>query len=395
MRQTLERVVLWWALLGGVGLLLIVGATAFNIGAFAADMVARRFGASVHAFPGYEDFVRLTVSAAVLMLFPYCQLRRGHVAVDLLVERMPQRVQRAIDAISLIGMTLLVLFLLYWMVIGMAETRADHAVSRVLGWPEWPFYLPGLVSLGALGPGRCRRCRPDLAGPARVMTEREIVGIVGLVVLFVLLMLRIPVGLTMIAVGIGGSYVLSLVAPHLRFEPYLRGFKTLLWNTVANYELSVVPLFVLMGFLAAHANLSRDLFQGVNALIGRLRGGVAMAAVGACASFGAVCGSSLATASTMGKVALPELKRMRYEGSFATGTLAAGGTLGILIPPSVPLVIYAIIVEASIIEMFQAAIVPGLIAVAGFIAVIALLVRLRPERAPAACRCRRTSGARH
>ena len=107
-----------------------------------------------------------------------------------------------------------------------------------------------------------------------------------------------------------------------------------------------------------------------------------MAAVGACAGFGAVCGSSLATASTMGQVALPELKRMRYEGSLATGTLAAGGTLGILIPPSVPLVIYAIIVEASIIEMFQAAIVPGLIAVAGFIAVIALLVRLRPERAP-------------
>jgi tripartite ATP-independent transporter DctM subunit len=195
-------------------------------------------------------------------------------------------------------------------------------------------------------------------------------------------MLRIPVGLTMVGVGIGGSYVLSLAAPHLRFEPYLRGFKTLLWNTVANYDLSVVPLFILMGFLAAHANLSRDLFQGMNALIGRVRGGVAMAAVGACAGFGAVCGSSLATASTMGRVALPELRRMRYEGSFATGTLAAGGTLGILIPPSVPLVIYAIIVEASIIEMFQAAIVPGLIAVAGFVAVIALSVRLRPERAP-------------
>jgi TRAP-type C4-dicarboxylate transport system permease small subunit len=147
LRDRLERVVTWWALLGGVGLLLIVGATAFNVGAFTADRVARIFGASVGAFPGYEDFVRLVVSAAVLMLFPYCQLRRGHVAVDLLVERMPQPVQRVIDAISLMGMTVLVLFLLYWMVIGMAETRADHAVSRVLGWPEWPFYLPGLVSL--------------------------------------------------------------------------------------------------------------------------------------------------------------------------------------------------------------------------------------------------------
>jgi TRAP-type C4-dicarboxylate transport system permease small subunit len=147
LRDILERVVLWWALLGGVGLLLIVGATAFNIGAFAADMVAQKFGASVGAFPGYEDFVRLMVSAAVLMLFPYCQLRRGHVAVDLFVEQMPQPVQRAIDAISLIGMTVLVVFLLYWMVIGMVETRADQAVSRVLEWPEWPFYLPGLVSL--------------------------------------------------------------------------------------------------------------------------------------------------------------------------------------------------------------------------------------------------------
>ena len=106
--------------------------------------------------------------------------------------------------------------------------------------------------------------------------------------------------------------MLSLVVPYLRFEPYLKQFKTLLWNTVANYELSVVPLFVLMGYLASHANLSRDLFQGVNALVGRFRGGVAMAAIGACAGFGAVCGSSLATASTMGRVALPELKRMDY-----------------------------------------------------------------------------------
>jgi TRAP-type C4-dicarboxylate transport system permease small subunit len=147
LRETLERVVLWWALAGGVGLLLIVGATAFNVGAFAADMVAQKFGGSINAFPGYEDFVRLMVSAAVLMLFPYCQLRRGHVAVDLFVEGLPRPVQRAIDAISLTGMTVLVLFLLYWMVIGMAETRADHAVSRVLGWPEWPFYIPGLISL--------------------------------------------------------------------------------------------------------------------------------------------------------------------------------------------------------------------------------------------------------
>lgn len=214
------------------------------------------------------------------------------------------------------------------------------------------------------------------------MHERELIGIGGLAVLFVLLILRVPVGIAMIGVGVGGTYALSLAVPFLRFDPYLLQFKTLLWSTMSNYDLSVVPLFILMGFLASHAGLSRDLFQGFNAIMGRLRGGVAMAAIGACAGFGAVCGSSLATASTMGRVALPELERLNYSPRLATGTLAAGGTLGILIPPSVALVIYAIIVEASIVKMFQAAIIPGLIAVAFFIAVIAILVRLYPDLAP-------------
>lgn len=212
----------------------------------------------------------------------------------------------------------------------------------------------------------------------------EIIGILGLVVLFLFLALRVPVGLAMVLVGIGGNFALSLALPYLRFEPYLFQFKSLLWNSVANYDLSVVPLFILMGYLASNANLSRDLFQGVNAFAGKYRGGVAMSAIGACAGFGAVCGSSLATASTMGRVALPELRRLNYAPGFATGVLAAGGTLGILIPPSVALVIYAIIVEASILEMFQAAIIPGLIAVLFFIFAIAVIVRIKPSLAPEA-----------
>ena len=212
----------------------------------------------------------------------------------------------------------------------------------------------------------------------------EIIGIFGLGALFVLLALRIPVGLAMVLVGIGGNFALSLALPYLRFEPYLYQFKSLLWSSVANYDLSVVPLFILMGYLASNANLSRDLFQGVNAFAGKYRGGVAMSAIGACAGFGAVCGSSLATASTMGRVALPELRRLNYAPGFATGVLAAGGTLGILIPPSVALVLYAIIVEASILEMFQAAIIPGLIAVLFFIFAIAVIVRIKPSLAPAA-----------
>jgi tripartite ATP-independent transporter DctM subunit len=148
------------------------------------------------------------------------------------------------------------------------------------------------------------------------------------------------------------------------------------------YDLSVLPMFVLMGNIASRSGLSRDLFRAANAWLGWLRGGVAMSAIAACAGFGAVCGSSLATASTMGQVALPELRRYRYSPELATGTLAAGGVLGILIPPSVVLVVYAIVVEASILEMFSAAFIPGLIAVVFFLATIAIYVRVRPNAGP-------------
>ena len=204
--------------------------------------------------------------------------------------------------------------------------------------------------------------------------EREIIGIYGLLALFVLIMLRIPVALAMLVTGVVGTWLLSLASPFIKFGPYLLQFKTALWNSVANYDLSVVPLFVLMGFLAAETGLSRDLFQGLSALTQKIRGGVAMATVLACAGFGAVSGSSIATASTMSRVALPELRRLKYNEGLSTGVLAAGGTLGILIPPSVALVIYAIVVEAPIIEMFQAAIVPGLLAVVFFLIVIRVRV---------------------
>jgi tripartite ATP-independent transporter DctM subunit len=143
-------------------------------------------------------------------------------------------------------------------------------------------------------------------------------------------------------------------------------------------------MFLLMGALATKIGMGRDLFQAAQAWLGWLRGGAAMSAVAACATFGAVCGSSLATATTMGKVALPELERLKYAGSLATGTIAAGGVLGILIPPSVVLVIYAIIVEANIVTMFMAALVPGLIAVIFFMLAIAIVVRFKPHLAPKA-----------
>ncbi|SLN18298.1 TRAP transporter large permease [Pseudooctadecabacter jejudonensis] len=214
--------------------------------------------------------------------------------------------------------------------------------------------------------------------------ERELIGVWGLAALFVLIMLRIPVALAMLLTGVVGTFALSLASPFIKFGPYLLQFKTALWNSVANYDLSVIPLFILMGFLAAETGLSRDLFQGISALTRRIRGGVAMATILACGGFGAVSGSSIATASTMSRVALPELRRLNYNEGLSTGVLAAGGTLGILIPPSVALVIYAIVVEAPIIDMFQAAVIPGILAVALFLIVIRIRVSRAPALAPAA-----------
>jgi len=208
------------------------------------------------------------------------------------------------------------------------------------------------------------------------MTSQLLVGLTGLAVLIGMIAIRIPIGYAMAAVGMGGVLILS--GPAI----LLSQLKTLAYGTFSNYDLSVVPLFILMGHIATKAQLSQSLFRAANAWFGRLRGGVAMAAIAACAGFGAVCGSSLATASTMGKVALPELRRYKYSPALATGTLAAGGVLGILIPPSVVLVVYAVIVEANIVTMFSAALVPGVMAVVFFMIVIAIYTWLVPEAGP-------------
>ena len=202
-------------------------------------------------------------------------------------------------------------------------------------------------------------------------------GILGFAVLMGLMVIRIPIGVAMLAVGMVGF---MLVAGPL---PLLNMLKTQMFYQFLNYDLSIIPLFMLMGQFAAKAGLSQALFGAANTWIGHRRGGIAMAAIGGCAGFGAIAGSSLATAATMGQVALPELRRHNYAPSLATGALAAGGTLGILIPPSIVLIIAAIIVEANVETLFQAAFIPGLIAVAGYMIAIAVVVRFDPEAGPA------------
>jgi C4-dicarboxylate transporter DctM subunit len=181
-----------------------------------------------------------------------------------------------------------------------------------------------------------------------------------------LLALRVPIGIAMFVMGAAGYWTLT------DFETVrlLAHLKTVAYARLSNYDIAVIPLFLLMGQFATHGGLSSALFRFVAAFLGHMRGGIAMAAVGACAGFGAICGSSLATAATMGQVALPELKRYGYAGSLATGALAAGGT-------------YAILTQESIGKLFMAAVLPGIIAMIGYMIVVRLFVAFKPESAPA------------
>jgi tripartite ATP-independent transporter DctM subunit len=187
---------------------------------------------------------------------------------------------------------------------------------------------------------------------------------------------RAPVGIAMLAVGAAGYYHIVGV------DPLLNYLKTTPYHLFANYTFSVIPLFILMGAFAERGGLARDLFAAANAVIGHRRGGMAMGVVGACAAFGSVCGSSVATTATMGRASLPELRRYGYDPGLATGTIAVGGTLGVLIPPSVILVIYGISTEQNIAKLFMAALIPGLLAVLLYILAIAFVVGRNPELGP-------------
>lgn len=195
-------------------------------------------------------------------------------------------------------------------------------------------------------------------------------GLIGLAITMAMLVLRVHVGITMM---VGGA-ACFLAVSNGDLSALLFTLNNLVYSRLSNYDLAVVPLFVLMGQFATHGGLSRAIFRCAAAFLGHWRGGMGMSAVGACAGFSAICGSSLATAATMSHVALPELRRYNYSGRLATATVAAGGTLGILIPPSVPLIIYAVLTQESIAKLFVAAVIPGLIAVVGYMLVLRIMV---------------------
>jgi tripartite ATP-independent transporter DctM subunit len=209
-----------------------------------------------------------------------------------------------------------------------------------------------------------------------MLVSPPLVGVAGLVALLILIAVRVPVAIAMGIVGIAGGVVLNgwfSLGFVLGSQPFV---------TTSNYALSVIPLFVMMGAFASRAGLSTSLYQSLHSLIGHWRGGLASATIGACALFGSVCGSSLATAATMARVAVPEMTEIGYDRRLTSGALAAGGTLGILIPPSIIMVIYALLTEQSIGQMFLAGMIPGFLAAGLYMVAIYVVATIKPAWAP-------------
>ena len=202
------------------------------------------------------------------------------------------------------------------------------------------------------------------------------IGLVGVLALLVVLFLRVPIGVALMLVGVCGYAAID------GWSSALTALGAVPFELASAYSLSVVPLFILMGAVAAPAGMSRELFQAANGIFSGFRGALANATIGACAAFGSICGSSIATAATFSKVAIPEMRRHGYDGGLAAGSVAAAGCLGILIPPSVILAIYALVAEESLVALFAAALLPGLLLATLYVLVVVVLARVAPRWTP-------------
>ena len=202
------------------------------------------------------------------------------------------------------------------------------------------------------------------------------IGFLGVGVLMVLLILRVPVALALIAVSFGG------VATMIGLQPAIGIIQNTPFSFVANWTLSAVPMFLLMGFISFHAGLTGGLFEAAKAVLRRVPGALAISSIFACSGFAAVCGSSLATAAAMGRIAIPEMVKSGYSASFATGSIAAGGTIGALIPPSILMIVYGVFAETSITKVFVGGITIGIVTAISYAIVVLLTTWLRPDIAP-------------
>lgn len=368
-----------------------------------ADVLLRTFTHST--IPGTIEIEELLMLLLVFLSLAWPQLRPEHIDVDLVFPHLPEPVQRGLSVFHW-GTCSILIALMGWEVMHNAlEKMHVGEFTPELYISTWPFYL--IASLGllllllalirslgdaviacvhkhnfiALALGLCLPMLvfylPWLLTDTDFSWDFMLTGGCAFLLLMVLLLLRMPIGYCMSLVGIIGLMVINTN----HFSPLsMMGIGAP--HTAMSYTMTVIPLFILMGELALYSGISKDLFNAAAMWLGKLPGGLAIASVTGCAGFAAICGDSLATAMTMSSVALPEMKKRGYDNGLACATLAAGGTLGILIPPSIGFIFYAIITEESLGKLFLAGVIPGLMLAAMFCLGIYILARFHPELAP-------------
>ena len=359
---------------------------------------------------GLTEASELLMAVIIAACFPAGLAARNHVTIDFLARFLGIRTRAVAEAFG--GVLILAMMaLLAWKFFAYAERlELRNEITLVTGIPVWPFWwlVTGIMALcvavqavvatnqalaAAAAVAADRAASVDPAGLSAAASfaatailyvvmlrpgggaDPVTLAVLGFAAMWLPILLLIPVGPAMVFAGLAGGIALT---------GFDAAANTLVINSAAflsSLNLAVLPLFLMMGSFAATAGLSGDIYRLAHALLGRRRGGLAMATIGGCAGFGAVTGSSLATAATIGRVALPEMRARGYSVELATGSVAAGGTLGSLIPPSGMMVIYAVLTETSIGKIFVAAIVPGILAVALYLLAVAFYVRVRPDSA--------------
>ena len=355
---------------------------------------------------GSYELVEFMMVTLVYLGLAYTQTQKGHISVTLLTDKFSPGTMAVISTVTNLLCVGIFALITWRCIVEAGVLKANGTSSGVLFIPNFPFmwivaFGSALLSLvffleftrsfsSVLA--HCKKpglwLSLDVALVLAIVTipwwfhwlpwdiSRPAMGIFGIGLLLLLLFSSMPIGPVMAVIGfLGFAYLVKPDASLsiLGSSPY---------TSASNHALSTIPLFILMGFLCFHGELSKDFYNTLRTWMGRLRGGLAMATVGGCAGFAAVSGSSLATAVTMGTVALPEMKKHNYDDGLACGCIAAGGSIGILIPPSIPFIIYASLTEESIGKLFVAGIIPGLMEAVFYMLTIYLMCKFKPELGP-------------
>jgi len=366
-----------------------------------ADVLTRLFvGKSLTGIIEIEEFMMVLI---VFLSLAITQWQKAQISIDLVVNRLSERKQMVIEYFNHAACFILFALMTWRITVSGFKKIGDVSFSLSIPISIFVFIaafgalLLALVLLHDVLQSASKVLKNGMAGAFILVSTLSValyflpiliknlpwdlggisLGALGFCFLFVLILLRMPIGYAMAITGFLGLLITSRTV-----GAALGIFGITPYATTASFILAVAPLFILMGELAYQSGISQDLFDTAYKWLGRLPGGLSMSAIAGCAGFAAVCGDSMSTAVTMGTVSLPEMKKKNYSPELSTGSLAAGGTLGILIPPSIGFIFYAIVTEVSIGRLFIAGILPGLLLAALFLAYIYLIARAKPEMAP-------------